>query len=123
MIIILTIGGRLPGLNEYTLASRTNKYKGAEMKRIAERKVSSYIDGQLGDIPQVERASLRFVWIEENHKRDLDNIAFAKKFILDALVNAGILADDGWKNVTGFTDEFRIDKQMPRIEVYIIPEE
>ena len=47
-----------------------------------------------------------FTWIEENKRRDLDNICFAKKFILDALVNAGVLADDNRKIVTNFTDSF-----------------
>lgn len=47
----------------------------------------------------------------------MDNIAFAKKFILDALVKKGVLKDDGWKWVKGFTDEFFVDKKNPRVEV------
>ena len=47
-----------------------------------------------------------FIWIEENKRRDLDNICFAKKFILDALVQAGVLQDDNRKIVTNFTDSF-----------------
>lgn len=49
---------------------------------------------------------IHFHWIEENKRRDLDNICFAKKFILDALVKAGKLADDNRKNVTAFIDTF-----------------
>lgn len=61
--------------------------------------------------------TIRFRWIEKNSRRDMDNIAFAKKFILDALVKKGVLQDDGWKWVRGFKDEFYIDKKNPRIEV------
>ena len=35
----IIIRGSLPGLNEYINAERTNKYKGAEMKRRAERQL------------------------------------------------------------------------------------
>ena len=36
---------------------------------------------------------------------------FAKKFILDALVNAGVLEDDNRKIVTNFTDDFEYAKK------------
>ena len=50
---------------------------------------------------------INFTWVEENKKRDLDNICFAKKFILDALVKANVLQDDKQNYVVGFTDTFR----------------
>jgi Holliday junction resolvase RusA-like endonuclease len=62
---------------------------------------------------------LAFRWYEPNKKRDLDNICFAKKFILDALVSNEIIVADGWRCVKGFTDNFFIDKEKPRIEVDI----
>ena len=49
---------------------------------------------------------IHFHWIEGNKKRDLDNIAFAKKFILDSMVKIGKLKDDNRKYVTAFTDTF-----------------
>ena len=47
-----------------------------------------------------------FVWLEPNHRRDKDNVAFAKKFILDALQKKGVLPNDNNKWISGFTDEF-----------------
>ena len=70
-----------------------------------------------------EAVYLRFNWIEPNKRRDKDNIASAKKFIIDALVKSGILENDGWKNVIGFSDRFSVDKNNPRIEVEILTEE
>jgi len=65
------------------------------------------------------RVRLDFRWYEPNRKRDLDNICFAKKFILDALVSNGVIESDGWRGVEGFTDKFFIDKDRPRIEIDI----
>ena len=52
-------------------------------------------------------------------RRDLDNVAFAKKFIQDSLVHAGVLVNDGWNQIEGFTDDFAVDPKNPRVEVTI----
>ena len=52
-------------------------------------------------------------------RRDKDNIAFAKKFIQDSLVHAGVLQNDGWKHIEHFTDDFAVDPKNPRVEVVI----
>ena len=63
---------------------------------------------------------LHYTFYEQNRKRDLDNIsATAHKFVQDALVKAGILENDGWQWITGFTDAFAVDAKNPRIEVEI----
>ena len=114
----LIIDGTLAGLNEYTKACRGNRYSGAKMKKDNEAIIKSYIFLQ-GIMPLKGRVKLAFRWYEPNRKRDLDNICFAKKFILDALVASGIIEADSWRCVVGFTDEFFMDKENPRIEVDI----
>jgi Holliday junction resolvase RusA-like endonuclease len=42
---------------------------------------------------------VRVVWNEPNRRRDPDNVQAGIKFILDGIVKAGILPNDGWKNV------------------------
>ena len=64
-------------------------------------------------------SSLGYTWIEPNRRRDKDNIAFAKKFIQDSLVHAGVLQNDGWKHIEHFTDDFAVDPKNPRVEVVI----
>jgi hypothetical protein len=44
----------------------------------------------------------------------------AAKYILDGLVEAGVLLDDDWGQIEGFTDQFGIDSKHPRIEVELI---
>ena len=118
-MVTLKIQGTLANLNDYTKACRTNRFLGAEMKKKMESIVASHIFQQLDGIRFEEPVVLSFRWFEPNRKRDLDNIAFAKKFVLDALVKEGILENDGWEWVKGFTDEFFVDRENPRIEVDI----
>lgn len=113
----ITIPGRLPGLNEYTAACRSKSwYKGSKMKQDAEEVIKNCLFGAISLKKQVH---IEFKWYEPNSKRDKDNIAFAKKFILDALVSRQIIPGDGWKHIEGFTDSFYIDADNPRIEVII----
>lgn len=113
-----TILGRLPSLNEYTKANRTNIYVGAKMKKDAQAQIKQGLQG-VTRREVLTPCQVRFKWYEPNEKRDLDNVAFAKKFILDALVEEGILPNDSPKYVRGFQDLFFVDKVNPRIEVEI----
>lgn len=115
----LVIKGQLPNLNDYTKACRSNRYVGAKMKKQAEDIISLHIKQQIPDVHFEDVVRLAFRWYEPNKRRDLDNICFAKKFILDALVSAGTIKADGWRGVKGFTDEFFLDSDNPRIEVDI----
>lgn len=99
---------RLPSLNQYIFECRKNKYAGANMKKQIEKDLAWYIN----KLPRYDKPiQIHFHWIEENKRRDLDNICFAKKFILDALVKAGKLKDDNRNCVGGFTDTFEYAKE------------
>lgn len=115
----LTIPGTLPGLNEYISAERSNKYQAAQMKKQAEYVIIQTIRTQLRNVTIHVPIIINYLWVEKNARRDKDNIAFAKKFIQDGLVKAGIIGNDGWEWIDGFTDEFSIDKKNPRVEVLI----
>ena len=119
MEYVFIIQGKLNNLNDYTKACRTNRYIGAKMKDENEKVVIYYIQEQLKGVRIEKKVHISYKWIEANQKRDLDNIAFAKKFIQDALVQTGTLQNDGWKNIAGFDDSFEIDKENPRIIVTI----
>lgn len=115
----LIIEGRLDNLNDYTKACRTDPRVGNCMKQKNEEVISAYIMQQLRGIHFTGKVYLHFKWIEANRQRDLDNVCFAKKFILDALVKNNVIVTDGWRGVSGFTDEFDVDPVRPRIEVTI----
>ena len=119
-----TIQGRLDGLNDYIKACRTNKYAGNTMKH----KNQGYVE--MGIIEACSRGFMRKVdkypvrlkitWYEPNSKRDIDNIVFATKFIQDALVNRGMLENDGQKQICGISHDVLVDRKHPRIEVEIL---
>lgn len=116
--VTFTVPATLPGLNEYIRACRTNANVGNSMKAKAQVTVTWGI--QMAHLEPFDGpVFLSFAWYEGDRRRDVDNVAFAKKFILDALVEAGILAGDGRKHVVGFSDEFPIDKRSPRVVVTI----
>lgn len=110
----------LPNLNDYTKATRSKINASAGMKKKTEKVIMKEAVEQLGGWKTDKPVFIIFRWVEKNKRRDHDNVAFAKKFILDALVKAGILKGDGWKHVTGFLDTFDIDEENPGVEVCIV---
>lgn len=94
---------KLPSFNEYINAERTNRFQAAKMKKNLEEQISWF----LRKLPHFEkRIKIDFIWIEENSKRDPDNLCFNKKFILDSMVKLGIITNDNRKYVGAFADYF-----------------
>lgn len=114
----LIIKGTLPGLNEYIEAERRNKYLGAKMKRQTEQVVILCAKSQLRRAKFDRPVFMRYTWYEKNRRRDKSNICgFGRKVIEDGLIKAGVLRNDGWNEIEGFSDRFFVDKKNPRIEV------
>lgn len=113
----------LPGLNDYLSECRKNPKAGARMKSDYQKIIDYAIRRQLGRIKIDKRIHISYTYYEADGRRDMDNIAgTAHKFIQDSLIECGVISDDGWKNISGFTDKFLVDKNNPRIEVLIIEE-
>lgn len=111
-----TIRGELVDLNTYINKERGNRYAAATIKEEETRRV--YWECKAQKLSRID--SPVFVacsWFCKNKRKDRDNIAFSKKFILDGLVKAGVLSNDGWDDIVGFQDAFFIDTENPRIEV------
>lgn len=111
MIYKFEIKRRLPSFNDYINECRKNRYAGAKMKQEIEYEIWLYIMQQLKGVIIEKPVFITFTWIEENGKRDLDNICFAKKFILDALQKTEVISNDNKKHVTGFIDKFEYAKE------------
>ena len=114
----LIIPGELVDLNTYINAERANRYAGAEIKK----KMTDYITLIAKRLKtKIEPpVKIRFKWYTKNLRIDPDNTAFAKKFVLDGIVKAGILENDSRRYIKGFTDEFDLDPEDPRVEVEIV---
>lgn len=62
---------------------------------------------------------IEFNWYCANKKQDPDNIAFQQKFILDGMVKAGLIENDGWKQIRKLAHNFEVDKNNPRVEIIL----
>jgi len=115
---------RLDGLNEIINAAKQIYGRGKRrpsayslMKKNWTAKLYRYF--RAANIDPMESIYIEFIWIEKNRRRDPDNIAVGKKFILDAMVAVGIIENDGWKQILKMTDKFAVSKETPGVIVKI----
>jgi hypothetical protein len=121
------IDAELPTLNNYVAACKRNRYAGGKMAKTAKFIVSRRIlmevakrntkNTRIWD----KKVDVKIEWVCKNRMTDPDNISFAKKFILDALQDTGVLKNDGFKNINSFSDTFSCDKSNPYIMVKLVP--
>ena len=114
----LVVPGALPTLNEYIRAERGNRFAAANLKKQTQEHIKLVLWAQARRLHYDRPVDLRFVWTVKNKRKDKDNIAFAKKFVLDALVEMEVLNDDGWDDINTITDEFRIGEEKTEIYIY-----
>ena len=116
----IILHGEYATLNKYTLANRNNSGYGASIKRAeTNRAVMELLNQLRGETKLVPKSVFKFTWYRKNKRTDPDNICFAKKFILDAMQEVGMIENDGWNQIVGFVDKFEIDKDNPRVEIEI----
>lgn len=94
---------RFPTLNEYIDCERGSTIAAAAMKKkcteqVKEQCLSQQIESVKGKV------DLLFEW-HSSTRHDPDNVAFAKKFILDGLQAAGVLENDNRKFIGTMADE------------------
>ena len=114
---------RLPSYNEYIRECRTNKYKGAKFKKEVERGIIYAIEQAVSnkELQSIEKPCEIYIdWYEENKRRDVDNIQSGQKFILDALVQCGILKNDSRKYVKNIHHKVFDNKGNSYIMVHIV---
>ena len=120
----ITIIGRLPGQNEIIDANRRVKnlkhgkryFAGASFKK----QWTNYVANQCLGKTVKEPVFIHYIWYEQNKRRDPDNFTSGgRKMINDGLQSAGVIKNDGWKNIKGFKDTWKVDKDNPRVELII----
>jgi len=112
----LFIPVRMPGLNEFIGATSKSRFSGGAMKKEWTDLTVSYAGvNKLGRF--TEPIWVDFHWYEPNLKRDKDNVAFAKKFILDGLQKAGVIKNDNNKGILGFTDHFHYESKLAGVNI------
>lgn len=112
------IPGKLPGMNEIIAAAKKGKGK-YQPYSIMKREYGAMITYLAKKLPKRNKVNITITWYEPNMRRDIDNISAGQKFILDALVKAGVIENDSQKYVKRITHDFEVDKENPRVEVEI----
>jgi len=119
---------KLPSLNDYIKAervrinARSGKFitKGSVMKKEWQSYISLFIRKDLRGVRILKPVIIHYRYFEENRKRDLGNIhAPCQKFVEDALQECHVIANDNQKCVVGFTANFNVDADNPRVEVIL----
>lgn len=114
---LLNIQGVMPGLNDYSTAERAHRQIAAKMKKTETERVAWAAKQQLPVFTKM--IHLTIIYREKKRNRDKDNIAFAKKFILDGLKDSGRIPNDGWAWIDGWSESFVVDAKDPGITVII----
>ena len=106
-------------LNEYINTERRNKYAAAKIKDKLTNEVAWQCKSKRCHKP-TGKVDMIFKWHVKG-RHDSDNIAFAKKFVLDGMVQAGLLENDNPKCVRHLKDYIYRDVKKPNldyVEVY-----
>ena len=111
----ITIPGEFPSMNEIIAKSKQHYAVYSKMKK----KYTELVVYQSAGMAAIGKADFVITWYCKNKRKDPDNLSAGIKFLLDGLVEAGVMENDGWGNVNTLTHIFRIDKENPRVEVEI----
>ena len=106
----------MPGLNKMNKAAKSHYHAYNNMKR----EYTELVMLVANKLPKMKRVKLNITWYCKNRRRDPDNIAAAVKMVWDGIVEAGVIPNDGWKENAGWSNEFRVDKNNPRVEIEIL---
>lgn len=112
------IPGELPTLNEMIDEAKIHWNNYREQKEDHTEAVAW--EAKRAKLPYIPAVKFEITYFRKTKAYDPDNIAAGKKFILDGLVEAGVLKNDGWKQVKGWTEEWEVDRDNPRTEVVLI---
>jgi Holliday junction resolvase RusA-like endonuclease len=119
----IIIQGELPDYKTYDQAARSHRFMASQMKKEATEVVRLYALAAKAQPVIKYPVSIHITWYSKDARKDIDNVCFAKKFILDGLVQAEVLKDDSRKYVESIVDRFEIDPLSPRVEVTIVEKE
>ena len=109
-----------PGLNDYIHSCGRHPQVGAKMKRDYQTIAANAIRVQLKRLIILNPVRIHYTFYEATEKRDPSNVAsFFVKVFEDALQQCGVLKNDNWKYLKGYSQEFHIDRANPRVEVVI----
>ena len=120
---LIVIPKELTDLNTYINAERRHRMQGANIKKRETNVCIAYLKQAINKGFDIDRVKyplqITFKWYAKDRRKDLDNIAYAKKYIMDAMQKVNLIENDGYKQVQRYTDIYLVDKDNPRVEIEI----
>ena len=114
----IVIPGELPDLNTIIAESKRGRGKWQpynDMKQEYTNIVAWIAKSEIKK--KLKKIDIEITWICKNRRKDKDNISGGgTKFILDGLVAAGVIENDGWKQIGDISHKFKVDKHNPRVK-------
>ena len=112
----IEVPGELPGMNKIIADSKSHYKKYSSMKKQYTELVAWCSKGK----GPFKRIDLDITYYCKDRRRDPDNIVGGgNKFVLDGLVAAGVIKNDGWKEINSITTKCEVDKNNPRVLITI----
>jgi Holliday junction resolvase RusA-like endonuclease len=90
------------------------------MKQDVENEIMWQIKAQIGNPKILVPVKIRFIWIEKDYRRDLDNVCSAKKMIIDSMVKLQLIPNDNRKYVAMLEDVFPPVEKQTKVIVEIM---
>jgi hypothetical protein len=118
MQLEITIEGELPDLNEIIAIAKKHPKAYAKAKSMHTEAVAWGCAG----VPKGQLkmpVDVTCTWVTKNLRKDPDNVSAGIKFVLDGLVQAGVLPGDGRKQISSISHRFGVDKLNPRVEIVL----
>ena len=114
----VVIPGELPDLNQIIAESKNHWGSYSSLKK-ANTQLVAFCTKQATK-RRYKKIDLDITWYCKNKRKDKDNImAGGLKMILDGLVVAGVIQNDGWAHIGSINNHFEVDKDNPRVEIKI----
>jgi hypothetical protein len=111
--------GRWLSLNRVVgmLKSRSGMHLYARQRDLFYERVLVALSEQNVKLRGCKSAFFDIVYCAPNRKIEKDNISWVKKWLFDSLVRSGVMVDDRWDNIVGWTERFLVDARMPGIRL------
>ncbi len=119
------VSGPLPGMNEIVAAAKSGRGKGNAYSRQKALWTSLVAHAarkaKLGHY--AAPVSIHCLWREGSARRDPDNIHAGVKFVLDGLVEAGVVSGDGRRHIAAVMHDVVTVAENPGVTIQILSTE
>jgi hypothetical protein len=110
---------KLITLNEYIDKERGHRIAAAKIKKSLTAVCANFAKDIKGVIDPAKQYDIQFFWTTPNNMIDADNITFGQKFILDGIVQAGVLKDDTRRHVRNLHHNIETVKGVTQVKIVL----